>query len=49
MVKTNNGTVMEELIKKFREVHESEHKIWLTIEESEDLIKKFQKELENEK
>jgi hypothetical protein len=49
MVKTNNGTMMEDLIKKFREVHEKEHKIWFTIEEIEDLIKKFEKELESKK
>ena len=40
---------MEELINKFREVHEKEHKIWFTIEEIEVLIKKFEKELESKK
>jgi hypothetical protein len=40
---------VEELIKYFREIHEGEHKIWFTIEEIEDIIKKFQKELENKK
>jgi uncharacterized membrane-anchored protein YitT (DUF2179 family) len=31
----------EELIKYFRMIHESDHKIWFTIEEIEEIIKKF--------
>lgn len=46
MVKTNNRTIMEELIKKFREVHENEHKIWFTIEEIVKIIEEHDKKLE---
>jgi hypothetical protein len=46
MVKTNNGTMMEGLIKKFREVHEKEHKIWFTIEEIVKIIEEYDKKLE---
>jgi hypothetical protein len=34
---------MDELIKCFREIHESEHKIWFTIEEIEKIIKEYEK------
>jgi len=35
---------MDELIKYFREIHESEHKIWFTMEEIEEIIKKFKED-----
>lgn len=46
MAKTNNRTIMEELIEKFREVHETEHKIWFTIEEIVKIIEEYDKKLE---
>jgi hypothetical protein len=34
---------VDELIKYFREIHESEHKIWFTIEEIEKIINEYEK------
>ncbi len=33
---------MDELIEYFRQIHESEHKIWFTIEEIEKIIKEYE-------
>jgi hypothetical protein len=34
---------MDELIEYFRQIHESEHKIWFTIKEIEKIIKEYGK------